>query len=106
MTSRILSDKSEGDPSLPFWPVYVAMREVMTRSKAPLTLEQVVDGVVSLVLTAAINIHLTFKENAKSEDSVPTIESIVQVICLQAMKAAPDAAGELASHFGVGEQKQ
>jgi hypothetical protein len=93
----------------PFAPVHRALRDVMT-SDPPLTLEQVVNGAISVVLTFAVNIHISLFEAAKKKGTdpaeVPSVESIAATISFHAVHAAREAADEAREQFGFGATKQ
>lgn len=106
MTTRIYpAGHDPADDDLPFAPVYAAMRGVMTGEK-PLSLEQVVDGVVSIVVTAALNIHVSLKDRETPEQPAPGAQSIANMLCFHIMKATQEAVEKAREEIGLGATKQ
>jgi hypothetical protein len=105
ITKVHIGDSEELLPEVqtPFLPVYAAFRDVMIHKDGPpVTLEHVIEAVVSLALTAAINMRLQFKD----DPNCPSVEGLSRVLCFHIMVGARDAERELSQHMGDGATRQ
>jgi hypothetical protein len=94
-------DETPAEITTPFLPVYVAFRDVLTGSER-VTVEHVIEAVVSVALTAAINMKIQFRD----DPNCPSVEGLVRVLCVHMMGAAKDAERELAEQTGAGATRQ
>ena len=79
-------------PHHPFSPVYEKFRDVCQSREGELTVMQVMECVVTLAITASLNMKATFDSGGKPL----TMDEIAQSICFQIMcgvKEASDAVG-------------
>lgn len=106
MTSDIYIGDENPPKELPFAPVYEAMRDVMTKGEKPLTFGQIMDGVVSLVVTATLNIHVSLRDADPDNPEVPSPKSIAQSFCFHIMRATAEAEEGARQRIGLGVTKQ
>jgi hypothetical protein len=88
----------------PFAPVHKLICDITRQQNV--TVKDVVEMTVSVVLTTAANLAVGFKNTNPETDDPPTPARVAAVLCAQIMGAAAATDDKLRSAIGQGETRQ